>query len=545
MSPERPPESDGGPILEPSGIVISTIHGETSRVILQSSGTTTVTTARSQIMHSAVVESSAQSGTIPASSKVIVLQPSQLHDSNYISSTGGINGESNGVGNIVLVATEPIEMSGIDGTHHIVTNPITNGTNCSDEDLTSLTWLYDKNPLKGINLSCTSTQSKQKDERSTSSPIPRKSLTNGVDKNGVSDSPASDYVDDSCVSEDNTSSANSSSDQGIGVNSTDTSPTNFAHINYNNGTSTVTVNNNNNNTINKNRNQIITQHSNGVITLNTTPVTINGLATKTVADVQKELRLSQAAALLPKSVSPSAVITATNGSQVTLSNGITAVSSKTTEKNNTSTSVTTPHQHFHKKYLREVMKEDQLNQENGLVICLLIVFVSYLLTIYLFYICRNGVEEKRNGIVMVERELPVTPVKNETLPTRHIDLSNTEAMNSLIYNTPSPRGSGHKSCTSSTSSVSSSPKQKHHNNLPYDPMIHTNHKPPFSFSSLIFMAIEDSIEKALPVKEIYSWIVHHYPYFKTAPTGWKNSVRHNLSLNKCFSKVEKAPVSLN
>lgn len=87
------------------------------------------------------------------------------------------------------------------------------------------------------------------------------------------------------------------------------------------------------------------------------------------------------------------------------------------------------------------------------------------------------------------------------------------------------------------------PKTKPLNNLPYDPFIHTNNKPPLSFSSLIFLAIEDAQEKALPVKEIYAWIVQHYPYFKTAPTGWKNSVRHNLSLNKCFQKVEKAPVS--
>lgn len=62
-----------------------------------------------------------------------------------------------------------------------------------------------------------------------------------------------------------------------------------------------------------------------------------------------------------------------------------------------------------------------------------------------------------------------------------------------------------------------------------------------ALSSLIFMAIEDSNEKALPVKEIYAWIVQHFPYFKSAPNGWKNSVRHNLSLNKSFVKVEKAP----
>lgn len=57
------------------------------------------------------------------------------------------------------------------------------------------------------------------------------------------------------------------------------------------------------------------------------------------------------------------------------------------------------------------------------------------------------------------------------------------------------------------------------------------------------MSIEDSKGKALPVKEIYTWILDHFPYYRNAPTGWKNSVRHNLSLNKCFRKVDKAPVS--
>ena len=31
----------------------------------------------------------------------------------------------------------------------------------------------------------------------------------------------------------------------------------------------------------------------------------------------------------------------------------------------------------------------------------------------------------------------------------------------------------------------------------------------------------------------------HFPYFKTASNGWKNSVRHNLSLNNYFEKIEK------
>lgn len=37
-----------------------------------------------------------------------------------------------------------------------------------------------------------------------------------------------------------------------------------------------------------------------------------------------------------------------------------------------------------------------------------------------------------------------------------------------------------------------------------------------------------------------SWLISltSFCIFQTAPDGWKNSVRHNLSLNKCFEKVE-------
>ncbi|XP_052436438.1 forkhead box protein N3 [Carassius gibelio] len=83
------------------------------------------------------------------------------------------------------------------------------------------------------------------------------------------------------------------------------------------------------------------------------------------------------------------------------------------------------------------------------------------------------------------------------------------------------------------------PPSPAHSDIPYDAKQNPNCKPPYSFSCLIFMAIEDAPSKRLPVKDIYNWILEHFPYFANAPTGWKNSVRHNLSLNKCFKKVDK------
>ena len=76
-------------------------------------------------------------------------------------------------------------------------------------------------------------------------------------------------------------------------------------------------------------------------------------------------------------------------------------------------------------------------------------------------------------------------------------------------------------------------------NRRYDESGEEVHKPPLSFACMIFMALESSPTKTLPVKEIYDWIIWKFPYYRTAASGWKNSIRHNLSLNKCFRKVDR------
>lgn len=67
-----------------------------------------------------------------------------------------------------------------------------------------------------------------------------------------------------------------------------------------------------------------------------------------------------------------------------------------------------------------------------------------------------------------------------------------------------------------------------------------NEKPPFSYIALIVMAIQNSTSKKMTLNEIYQYLQTHFSFFQGQYQGWKNSVRHNLSLNECFIKLPKA-----
>ncbi|KAM3876115.1 LOW QUALITY PROTEIN: forkhead box Q2 [Diretmus argenteus] len=58
--------------------------------------------------------------------------------------------------------------------------------------------------------------------------------------------------------------------------------------------------------------------------------------------------------------------------------------------------------------------------------------------------------------------------------------------------------------------------------------------------ALISKAILTSDKKKLLLCDIYQWIMDHYPYFQSKDKNWRNSVRHNLSLNECFIKVGRS-----
>lgn len=69
-----------------------------------------------------------------------------------------------------------------------------------------------------------------------------------------------------------------------------------------------------------------------------------------------------------------------------------------------------------------------------------------------------------------------------------------------------------------------------------------------SYADLITMALERAPDRQLTLSEIYEWIVANIPYFydkgdANSSIGWKNSIRHNLSLHEKFTRVPQGNTS--
>uniref|UniRef100_A0A8C4YU97 Fork-head domain-containing protein n=1 Tax=Gopherus evgoodei TaxID=1825980 RepID=A0A8C4YU97_9SAUR len=62
-------------------------------------------------------------------------------------------------------------------------------------------------------------------------------------------------------------------------------------------------------------------------------------------------------------------------------------------------------------------------------------------------------------------------------------------------------------------------------------------RPPLNYCILITLALRNNAEGSLTVQQIYQFTRQHFPFFQTAPDGWKNTIRHNLCFSSSFEKT--------
>ena len=63
---------------------------------------------------------------------------------------------------------------------------------------------------------------------------------------------------------------------------------------------------------------------------------------------------------------------------------------------------------------------------------------------------------------------------------------------------------------------------------------HRATKPPYTYVSLIALAIKSSKDKRMPLNEIVERIGQMFPLVHSGHTGWRDSIRHTLSKYECF-----------
>ncbi|XP_069479792.1 forkhead box protein M1-like [Ambystoma mexicanum] len=60
-------------------------------------------------------------------------------------------------------------------------------------------------------------------------------------------------------------------------------------------------------------------------------------------------------------------------------------------------------------------------------------------------------------------------------------------------------------------------------------------RPAKSYSEIIQQAINSTQAKKMTLQQIYTWVEDHFPYYRdSAKPGWKNSIRHTLSVRDAF-----------
>ncbi|GAA6106142.1 forkhead box protein P3a [Tachysurus ichikawai] len=160
---------------------------------------------------------------------------------------------------------------------------------------------------------------------------------------------------------------------------------------------------------------------------------------------------------------------------------------------------------------------------------------------------------QKNMVEHMERQLVLEKQRLHSMYLHLFDVSTFDEANPRMKQSSTPSGSL-QSCQSlsilhAQNTASSDMLPPGYWQIPATPFIpgivpsiecykYTNMRPPFTYASMIRWAILESTEKQLTLNEIYHWFTRKFFYFRHNTATWKNAVRHNLSLHKCFVRVD-------
>ncbi|CAH1784951.1 unnamed protein product [Owenia fusiformis] len=132
--------------------------------------------------------------------------------------------------------------------------------------------------------------------------------------------------------------------------------------------------------------------------------------------------------------------------------------------------------------------------------------------------------------------LPTTPIST---PTTSHSTPTPQRHTSPLQERMAPQGGGpirRRVSDKCNMPMSTGAEQEIHRNREF--YKNTDVRPPFTYASLIRQAINESGDRQLTLSEIYNWFEKSFAFFRKNQATWKNAVRHNLSLHKCFMRVE-------
>jgi hypothetical protein len=127
--------------------------------------------------------------------------------------------------------------------------------------------------------------------------------------------------------------------------------------------------------------------------------------------------------------------------------------------------------------------------------------------------------------VIKEEETETSDEKENDSPISNDENSQTDQATETVDN------SNNESSNNSKTKKSKSPRDQE-----YD--INDPTKPPKPYLEIIADAVLSCSIKMMQLHEIYGYMEEKYAYFqRNVNKSWRNSVRHNLSLNECFIKA--------